>query len=59
MHTELRKEVLGNIEAFGEDLGLAGNVVVPYETRRQETATEVIQKNWPGDFATFNPQRDP
>ncbi len=48
--TEVRKEVLENIEAFGEDLGLVGNVVVPYKTRRHETATEVIEKNWPDDF---------
>lgn len=48
--TDVREKVKNNIDAFGEDLGLAGNLVVPHESREQAAADQLIDKEWPEDI---------
>jgi hypothetical protein len=45
--TEVREQLVHQLDAFGEDLGEGGKVVHAYEASKHQTFREVCEKRWP------------
>jgi hypothetical protein len=48
--TEVREQLLRQVEAFGEDLAEHGKVVRAYEASKHQTFKEVCEKHWPKEI---------
>lgn len=48
--TQLKEEMVKQLDAFGADLGTSGLVLQPYKASEYQTFNEITKKDWPSDF---------
>jgi hypothetical protein len=48
--TQLKDEMMRQLDAFGADLGTSAMVLQAYKSSEQSTFDEIVAKDWPADF---------
>jgi len=58
--SDIAEEIKKQVDPFGEALGLKGRVVEAFRSAKIDTASEILEKNWPEKTKTrMNETQDP